>query len=88
MPRLALDDLRTMRVLTHNMAFLIKRIDLNKQEYGMPAVVIEAIKTLGKDNVDENTIAILRNRLSGEEKSVLLKDATDSTSWIEHFGRN
>ena len=45
-------------------------------------MVIEAIKTLGKDNIDEKTIAILRSRLSGEEKAVLLKDATDSTSWI------
>ena len=45
-------------------------------------MVIEAIKTLGKDNIDENTIAILRSRLSGEEKTVLLKDATDSASWI------
>lgn len=45
-------------------------------------MVIEAIKTLGKDNIDEKTIAILRSRLSGEEKTVLLKDATDSASWI------
>ncbi len=45
-------------------------------------MVIEAIKTLGKDNIDENTIAILRNRLSGEEKTVLLRDAADSASWI------
>ncbi len=45
-------------------------------------MVIEAIKTLGKDNIDEKTIAILRSRLSGEEKTVLLKDAIDSASWI------
>ena len=32
-----LEGLRTMRVLAHNMAFLIKSIDLGKQEYGMPA---------------------------------------------------
>ncbi len=45
-------------------------------------MVIEAIKTLGKDNIDENTIAILRSRLNGEEKAVLLKDASDSASWV------
>lgn len=45
-------------------------------------MVIEAIKTLGKDNCDENAIAILRSRLSREEKVVLLKDATDAASWI------
>ena len=45
-------------------------------------MVIEAIKTLGKDNCDENAIAILRSRLSREEKAVLLKDATDTASWI------
>ena len=45
-------------------------------------MVIEAIKTLGKDNCDENAIAILRSRLSREEKVVLLKDVTDAASWI------
>lgn len=45
-------------------------------------MVIEAVKTLGKDNCDENAIAILRSRLSREEKDVLLKDATDTASWI------
>ena len=32
-----LEGLRTLRVLAHNMAFLIKSIDLGRQEYGMPA---------------------------------------------------
>ena len=48
---------------------------------------IEAIKTLGKDNVDEKTIIILKNRLNEEEKSILLKDASDTESWIYEIVR-
>ena len=45
-------------------------------------MVVEALKTLGKDRVDENTVAILRNRLSDAEKNTLLKETTDSAEWI------
>jgi hypothetical protein len=45
-------------------------------------MVIEALKTLGKANVDEKTVSILRNRLSDKEKQELLKDASDSSAWI------
>ncbi len=45
-------------------------------------MVIEAIKTLGKNSIDETTIAILKRKLSEDEKNTLLKDAADSSSWI------
>ena len=45
-------------------------------------MVIEALKTLGKDNVDEKTISILRGKLNDTEKRELLDDAADSSAWI------
>lgn len=48
----------------------------------MTALVIQALKTLGKDNVTEDTIAILSQKLSAEEKRLLLEEAAESTDWI------
>ena len=45
-------------------------------------MVVEALKTLGKNNVDENTVDILKNRLNGAEKSTLLNETVDSAAWI------
>lgn len=45
-------------------------------------IFIEAIKTLGKNNIDENVIAILKKRLNENDKKLLLKEAVDSPSWI------
>ena len=45
-------------------------------------MVIEALKTLGKDRIDNKTINILKKRLTKKEKEILLKDSIDSTSWI------
>ena len=48
----------------------------------MTALVIQALKTLGKDNVTEDTIAVLSQKLSAEEKRLLLEEAAESTYWI------
>ena len=48
----------------------------------MTALVIQALKTLGKDNVTEDTIAVLSQKLSAEEKRLLLEEAAESTDWI------
>ena len=45
-------------------------------------LVIEALKTLGKDRVDEGIILSLRNRLPEEEKKKMLKEATGVSEWI------
>ena len=48
----------------------------------MTALVIQALKTLGKDNVTEDTIAVLSQKQSAEEKRLLLEEAAESTDWI------
>lgn len=45
-------------------------------------LVIQALKTLGEDNVTSDTIAALSSRLTKEEKKTMLKEATESTDWV------
>ncbi len=45
-------------------------------------MLIEAFKTLGKPNIDDDVITTLKNRLSEEEKRMLLKETADSAEWI------
>ena len=48
----------------------------------LTVLVIEALKTLGKNRVDDNTIAILRDQLSEQDKKVLLSESANSSEWI------
>lgn len=48
----------------------------------MTALVIQALKTLGKANVTSETIQALSSRLSKEDKSVMLREAAESTDWV------
>ena len=45
-------------------------------------LVVEALKTLGKDRVDDGIILSLRNRLPREEKKKMLVEATGVSEWI------
>lgn len=48
----------------------------------MTALVIQALKTLGKANVTSETIQALSSRLSEEDKAVMLREASESTDWV------
>lgn len=48
----------------------------------MTILVIQALKTLGKTNVTSKMIQALRSRLSDEDKTVMLKEAAESTDWV------
>jgi len=57
----------------------------NKEISGMSyktAMVIQALKALGKERVDDAIIQKLRMRLTDEEKSLLLKESQQTTVWI------
>lgn len=45
-------------------------------------LVVEALKTLGKERVDDNIISNLKNRLPEAEKGKLLEEATGVSEWI------
>lgn len=48
----------------------------------MTALVIQALKTLGKENVTDEVIKKLSTKLSGKEKAALLKEGRRSTTWV------
>ena len=45
-------------------------------------LVVQALKTLEKDNVTDDVIAILKKRLTPKVKKAALKDSTESTNWV------
>lgn len=45
-------------------------------------LVVQALRHLGKDNVDAKVVDRLRKRLSADEKAGLLKDTRYGTDWI------
>jgi len=45
-------------------------------------LVIEALKTLGKERVDDNIILKIKNQLLKEQKIKMIEEATDVSEWI------
>ena len=57
----------------------------NKEITGLSyttSLVIQALKTLGKNNVTPEVIQTLSAKLSLSEKQTCLKEATESTDWV------
>lgn len=46
------------------------------------ALVIQTIKALGDENISENIISKLEDRLSDTEKAQMLTEAKPTTAWI------
>ena len=72
-------------------SFTIGKIEIefkhrsNKEISGMSpmtALVIQAIRELGKNRVDDISIQRLRRMLTNEQKAALLTEAKQTTSWI------
>lgn len=51
------------------------------------ALVIQALKALGKENIDEKVIGQLKKILSAEEKKTMANEAKAVTSWIYEYIR-
>ncbi len=48
----------------------------------LTVMIIEALKTLGKERVDESIIKTLRNKIAHEDKELILMESADSAEWI------
>ena len=48
----------------------------------MTALVIQALKTLGKANITQEIIETLSSKLGDTDKLALLKEASESTDWV------
>lgn len=57
----------------------------NREISGMSqvtALVIQALKALGKDNIEDSHITVIKRFLSDEDKRLVLKEAQQSTMWV------
>lgn len=48
----------------------------------MTALVIQSLKTLGKENITPKIIATLSAKISDTDKTAMLKEACESTDWV------
>ncbi|MBQ2932201.1 MAG: hypothetical protein IJE62_05100 [Clostridia bacterium] len=58
--------------------------EISKLSY-KTALVVQALKALGKDNVDNTVLTKLKNNLTDNEKQALLTEAKAVTSWIYEY---
>ncbi len=58
--------------------------EISKLSY-KTALIIQALKALGKENITYEIIEKLRNSLTNEEKSTALIEAKTATSWIYEY---
>lgn len=58
--------------------------EISKLSY-KTALVVQALKALGKDNVDDTVLTKLKNNLADSEKQALLTEAKAATSWIYEY---
>lgn len=68
-----------------NNTTLVFKHRTNKEITGLSRItilVIQALKTLGRENVTSKTIRILKSRLSKDDKTAMLQEAAESTDWV------
>lgn len=58
--------------------------EISKLSY-KTALVVQALKALGKENADDTVIAKLKSTLTKEEKEAMLIEAKAVTSWIYEY---
>jgi len=79
-----ISDGKTKQIKIDNNSIEFKHRD-NREISGMSyktALVIQGIKALGKDNIDEDSIKKLQGALTKEEKETMLKEAKSTFVWI------
>lgn len=58
--------------------------EISKLSY-KTALVVQALKALGKESVDDAVLTKLKNNLTDNEKQALLTEAKAATSWIYEY---
>jgi len=84
-----LSDGPSKKVQAGNIAIRFKHArpkEMRAENYAS-GLVIQALRHLGKGNVDRKVIDLLRKRLSAKEKANLLKDTRYGTDWICRVSR-
>ena len=61
--------------------------ELTRLSY-ITVLVVQALKTLGKDNITPEIIKALSDRLDSKDKMIILKEATEATDWVYDIIKN
>ena len=51
------------------------------------ALVLQALRFLGRDAIDDRTVAVIRSVLSRDDRAQLLRDAKYATDWLREIAR-
>ena len=51
------------------------------------ALIVQALKALGKDNIDDHTLEKLASLLDPEERQAFMKDTQHRTAWINRVAK-
>jgi len=76
------------KVYSYDNVHISFRRTSNKEATGysyMTGLIIQGLRALGKDHVDEAVKRILSQQLSSEEKKALLDEAQGTTAWIFEY---
>lgn len=79
-----LTDGRTRRVRIGSVIFELRHAAPKDLSAGSPtsSMVFQALRFIGKDSVDDHVVAKIRRRLTPEQQTELLRDASYATDWI------
>jgi len=79
-----LTDGRSRQVRVGNFVIVLKHVSPKELPVGnrTSATVLQALRYLGKDAVDETVVSRIRKALSPRKRSQLLRDARYTTDWI------
>ena len=73
---------REYKIGKHILSFkksALKDLGFSERESGL---IVQALKALGKDNIDKKVMAALRKRLVGKNCARILKDTRTVTGWV------
>ena len=57
----------------------LKEADFRRHETG---IIVQALKSMGKNNVNEKTVSAIRKWLPAEKRKAVLRDAEGITDWV------
>jgi hypothetical protein len=85
-----LTDGRTRRVRVGNKDVILKHVSPKELPSGHPltAKLVQALRYLGKDAINDELAASLRKRIPASERRKLAKEAQYTTDWIGNFIRH
>lgn len=84
-----LTDGKSRSIRAGNTVFTMKHVSPRDLPLGSPtsAMVFQALRYIGKESINQDTVAHLRKRLAAEDQRKLLKDLLYVTGWIAEVAR-